>query len=145
MNDQCLYLMNPGLFLKPMHWCLILGLQQTRVHLALKTCHFMYQKEAYPWFCIILLYCFSLSLLQYLHHRHKLILVCLPLRSLIFWTPNGPNKLPEVYYERPFILIGKKTMSFLTGQSWYTLKSWCTGGGPEQGFLCCFAGRFNQS
>ena len=36
------------------------------------------------------------------------------------------------------MLIGKLTMTFLTGQSRHILKSWYTGGGPEQGFWCCF-------
>ena len=29
-------------------------------------------------------------------------------------------------------------MSFVTGQSWYVLKSWYTGDGPERGFWRCF-------
>ena len=36
-------------------------------------------------------------------------------------------------------------MAFLLGQSWRVLKSWYTGGGPEQGFRCCFADGLNQS
>ena len=35
----------------------------------------------------------------------------------LFWAPNGLNELPEVKFEFPFILIGKSTMAFLTGQS----------------------------
>ena len=58
-------------------------------------------------------------------------------RSL-FWDPNGLNKFLEVCFEFPFILIGKSTMTFSTGQSWCVLKSWYTGGDPEQGFQCCF-------
>ena len=34
---------------------------------------------------------------------------------------------------------------FLTGQSWYVLKSWYTGGGLEQGFQHCFADGLNHS
>ena len=60
-------------------------------------------------------------------------------RSL-FWDPNGLNKFLEVCFEFPFILIVKSTiwMAFSTGQSWHVLKSWYTGGGPEQGFQCRF-------
>ena len=36
-------------------------------------------------------------------------------------------------FEFPFILIGKLTMALLKGQSWCILKSWYTGGDPEQG------------
>ena len=35
-------------------------------------------------------------------------------------------------------------MSFLTGQSCRVLKSWYTGGDPEQGFRRCFADGLNQ-
>ena len=45
----------------------------------------------------------------------------------------------EVRFEFSFILIGKSTMTFSTGQSWRVLKSWYTGDGPEQGFRRCFA------
>ena len=40
------------------------------------------------------------------------------------------NELPQVGCEVPFILIGKKTMAFLTDQSWRILKSWYTDKGP---------------
>ena len=36
------------------------------------------------------------------------------------------------------------TMAFLTGQSWRVLKSWYTGGDPEQGFRRCFTDGLNQ-
>ena len=49
----------------------------------------------------------------------------------MFWTPNGLNELKEERFEFPFILIGKSTMEFLTGQSWRVVKSWYTGGGPK--------------
>ena len=61
------------------------------------------------------------------------------------------SELPEMYFQFPFILIGKSTMAFLTGQSWRILKSWYTGGGgggkggAEQEFWHCFANRLNQS
>ena len=40
------------------------------------------------------------------------------------------NELPQVGCEVPFILIGKKTMAFLTDQSWRILKSWYTDKDP---------------
>ena len=36
-------------------------------------------------------------------------------------------------------LSHKSTMAFLTGQSWRVVKSWYTGGAPEQGFRRCCA------
>ena len=71
--------------------------------------------------------------------------VCEAAARSLFLVPNGLKELPEVHFECPFILIGESTMSLLTGQSWRVLKSWYTGGGPEQGFLCCFADRLNYS
>ena len=65
-------------------------------------------------------------------------------RSL-FWTPNELNGLQEERFEFPFILIGKSTMTFLTGQSWHVLKSWYTAGGPEQRFQRCFADGLDHS
>ena len=65
-------------------------------------------------------------------------------RSL-FWASNGLNELPGVCCKFPFILIGQSIMAFLTVQSWRVLKSWYTGGGPEQGFRRCFADGPNQS
>ena len=44
-------------------------------------------------------------------------------RSL-FWAASGLNELPEVRVVSPFILIGKPTLAFLTGQSWRVLKFW---------------------
>ena len=65
-------------------------------------------------------------------------------RSLL-WTPNGLNELQEERFEFPFILIGKSTMTFLTGQSWHVLKSWYTARGPQQRFQRCFADGLGQS
>ena len=48
-------------------------------------------------------------------------------------------------HEFPFILIGKSTIAFFTGQSRSVIKSCYTGGGPEQGFWCCFTDELNQS
>ena len=39
-----------------------------------------------------------------------------------FWALNGLNELPATSFEFPFILIGKSTMAFLTGQSYHVLK-----------------------
>ena len=50
----------------------------------------------------------------------------------------------EVCFEFPFNLIDKSTMAFLTGQSWWVLKSWYTVGVSEQGFWCCFVDVTNQ-
>ena len=58
---------------------------------------------------------------------------------------NGLNLLSEMRFEFLFNLIGKSTMAFLTGQSWRVLKSWYTGGSPEQGFWRCFADGRKQS
>ena len=69
----------------------------------------------------------------------------------MFWAANGLDELPEMCFEFPFILIGKWTMPFLTGQSWRVLKSWCTGGGgggwgQNKDFSAVWqANRFNQS
>ena len=63
----------------------------------------------------------------------------------VFWDPNGFNDLPEMRFEFLFILIGKSTMDFLTGQSRRVLKSRYTGGGPEQRFRRCSADGLNQS
>ena len=60
--------------------------------------------------------------------------VCEAAARSLFWTPNGFNELPEVHFEFPFILIGKLTMAFLTGQSWRVLKSWYTGGAQNKDF-----------
>ena len=50
----------------------------------------------------------------------------------LFWAPNWLNQSWELRFEFPFNLIGDSTMAFLTGQSWRVLKSWYTGGDPEQ-------------
>ena len=47
-------------------------------------------------------------------------------KSLFDWAPNGLNEFPEVRYEFPFNLIGKSTMTFLTGQSWRVGPDLCT-------------------
>ena len=63
----------------------------------------------------------------------------------LFLAPNGLNELPEMGFKFLFILIGKSTMAFSTGQSWGVLKSWYKGGGPEQGFMRLFTNLLNQS
>ena len=51
----------------------------------------------------------------------------------LFWAPNGLNELPEMRFEFPLILIGKKSwMAFLAGQLWHVLKCWYAGGGPRK-------------
>ena len=64
-----------------------------------------------------------------------------------FSAPNRLNKLLEMHFKFPFNLIGKFTLggAFLTEQSWLLLKSWYTIGGPDKGFLHCFADRLNQN
>ena len=61
-------------------------------------------------------------------------------------VPDGFDELLELRFKFPFNLIGKSTVAFLTGQSisWRVLKSWYTGGGPEQGFRRCFADGLHQ-
>ena len=63
----------------------------------------------------------------------------------LFWATYGPNKSPEEHFKFPFIMIVKLTLAFLTGQSRCVLKSWYTGGDPEEGFWHCFADGLNQS
>jgi len=69
--------------------------------------------------------------------RSRRNLISVTPRSL-FWASNI-NELPEVRFEPSFILIGKSTMGFTTNQSWRVIKSWYTGGGPEQIFRRYFA------
>ena len=57
----------------------------------------------------------------------------------LFWALSRLNELLEMRFEFLFILIGKSTMAFLTGQSGRVLKSCYTGEGPEQGFWRPFA------
>ena len=55
-------------------------------------------------------------------------------------------KSPEMRFEFPFILIGKLTIAFFKQVSHgAVIKSWYTGGGPEQGFWHCFADGLDQS
>ena len=71
--------------------------------------------------------------------------ICEAVPKSLFSAPNRLNELLEMLFKFPFILIGKSTMAILTGQLWHVLKSWYTGGGPEQlGFQCCFAAGLNQ-
>ena len=58
--------------------------------------------------------------------------VCEAAPISLFWAPDALNELPEVRFEFPFILIGKSTIAFWTGQSWRVLKSWYTGGGKTR-------------
>jgi len=75
--------------------------------------------------------------LNRLHHRFNLTFVhniCEVVPRSLVWAPYGLSKLPEVCFKFLFNTIGKSTMAFLTGQSWHVLKSWYTGGDPEQDF-----------
>ena len=47
--------------------------------------------------------------------------VCEAAQISLTRAPNELNKLPEVRFEFLFILIGKSTMAFSTGQSWRVL------------------------
>ena len=68
----------------------------------------------------------TFSYLQYiqqtalsLRHRRNLTSVsnvCEAAPMSLSWALNGLNELPEVRFEFLFILIGKSTMAFLTGQ-----------------------------
>ena len=51
-------------------------------------------------------------------------------RHLTSISNVSSKELLQVGCEFPFILIGKKTMAFLTDQSWRILKSWYTDEGP---------------
>ena len=93
-------------------------------------------------------YCRSVVRALSLHCRHNLTLVSnLELQAVptsLFCAPNRLNEVLEMHFEFSFILIGKSTMVFLTGQSWCTLESWYTGGGPGRGFWNCFADRITR-
>ena len=72
-----------------------------------------------------------------LRRRRKLTSVsnvCKAAPRSLFWVLNGLNKVPELRFEFPFIVIGKSTMAFLTGQSWRILKFWYTGGAKNKDF-----------
>ena len=71
--------------------------------------------------------------------------VCEVAPRSLFWTPNGLKEIQQVRFEFSLIMTAKWTMAFLTGQTWRVLKSWYTGGDPEQEFLNCFADGLNQT
>ena len=56
----------------------------------------------------------------------------------------GLSELPEMHFQFPFNMTGKLAMDLLTSPSLCVLKSWYAGGGPKQGFQCCFADGLNQ-
>ena len=60
--------------------------------------------------------------------------VCKAASRPLLRAPKELNELPEVRFEFSFKLISQLNNSFLTGQSWRALKSWCTDKGPQQGF-----------
>jgi len=84
-----------------------------------------------------------------LHRWRNLTLVsnvCEAAPKSLFWASSGLNELPKVCFEFPFILIGKWTKAFLTGQSWHVLgKSRYTAGDPEQEFRRRSAEGLNQN
>ena len=61
---------------------------------------------------------------------------CAPKDSMNYWKCLS-NFLP--------CWLANQQWLFLTGQSWHVLKSWYTGGNPEQEFWHCFADGLNQS
>ena len=63
----------------------------------------------------------------------------------MFLVPNGLKELSEMRFEYLSNQIGKSILAFLTGSLLRVLKSWYTGGGPEQGFQRPFADGLNQS
>ena len=67
--------------------------------------------------------------------------VCEATPISLFWAPKGPNKLPEVRFEFPFMLMGLLTMTYLKGLSYRIVKSWYTDGCLEQRFRGCFAAK----
>ena len=69
--------------------------------------------------------------------------VCEATPRCLFSAPNRLKELPEMRFEFPLNVIGKSTMAFSTVQSWRVLKSWYTGGSPEQEFRYCFADGLN--
>ena len=71
-------------------------------------------------------------------------IVCEALLRSLFCTPKGLNKLPEVRFKFPFMLIGKLTMAFFNRPIMARTEILYTGGDPAQGFWCCFADRLNQ-
>ena len=64
--------------------------------------------------------------------------------DILVLGPQQTQRITGNAFEFPFNLIGKSTMAFLTGQSWRLLKSWYTGGKPEQGFWRRFADGLNR-
>ena len=70
-----------------------------------------------------------------LRRRRKLTSVfniCKAAPRSLFWVLNGLDEVPKVRFEFPFIVFGKSTMAFLTGQSWRILKFWYTGGAQNK-------------
>ena len=83
-----------------------------------------------------------------LRRRRKLTSVsnvCKAAPRSLFCAPNGLNEVPEVRFEFPFILIGKWTMAFLTGQSWRILKSQYTGGAQNKNISAISQTGFTRS
>ena len=62
----------------------------------------------------------------------------------MFWGPQRTQRITGNAFRVSYNLIGKLTMGILTSQSWRVLKSWYTGGNPENEFQRCFAEGLNQ-
>ena len=79
---------------------------------------YILQKDLFPFQCLQYIQQTAVSL----HHRRNLTFVsnhgnvCEAAPISFSWTPNGLNELPEVRFEFLFILIGKSTVAFLSGQ-----------------------------
>ena len=88
----------------------------------------------------------SLRLIRNLTPVHPVSNVCEAVPISLFQASNRLNEItgnafrislhPDWQIDRSF---------FLTSQSWCVIKSWYTGGGPEQGFWRCFADGLDQS
>ena len=88
----------------------------------------------------------SLRLIRNLTPVHPVSNVCEAVPISLFQAFNRLNEItgnafrislhPDWQIDRSF---------FLTSQSWCLMKSWYTGGGPEQGFWHCFTDGLDQS
>ena len=62
-----------------------------------------------------------------------------------FWAPNGLNELPQRAFRISFHLDCRIDNGIFNRQTWRLLKSWYTGGDPEQGIWRCFTDGLNKS
>ena len=66
----------------------------------------------------------------------SVINICEEVLISLLWV--ALNVLNKVAYQNSLQCDWQIVNNILTGQSWRKLKSCSTGGGTEQGFLCCF-------